>query len=168
MVNFISIKRIKELTYIEGNVDEDKLNPFRTQAQDINLQQVIGSELYNDLKDKIRNNTLTTDDKELIEDYIHGMLANWTVYYAIPFINFQFTNKAITKAKSALTPDEFAGLDEVKYIRNETRNVAEFYTARLVKYLLMNLDNFPKCAQNENLNQSARTYFSGLYIPKRR
>ena len=59
-VLFISEARLKSLTAIHDNVEPDDLMPYVVQAQDVYIQDILGTTLYNHLKDAIVANTLTS------------------------------------------------------------------------------------------------------------
>ena len=52
-VYFIDINSVKELSLIDENVDNKLLLPTLTMVQDIYLQKILGTPLFNDLKTKI-------------------------------------------------------------------------------------------------------------------
>ena len=55
---------------INDNLDANYLNPAIHTAQEIYLQQIIGTKLLEKIKDMIANNSLTDDYKLLLDDYI--------------------------------------------------------------------------------------------------
>jgi hypothetical protein len=82
------------------NIDDDILIPYIYRAQDINLQQILGTTFYQRLEDGVINNNLNSDEENLLRNYIQNMLVEWTTYYAIPNINMKFTNKSVTQDSS--------------------------------------------------------------------
>jgi len=166
-VKFISTTYLKEITTIEDNVDDNKLVPFIYKAQETKIQQALGSTFYFHLTDAISNSTLTSDEEDLIRNYIQPATAEWTLYDALPFLNTKLTNKAVSKESSEFSqPSDLA---EVKFLRNNVRDMAEFYIKRLNVYLCDNASLFPvyqTAASNENLRKSGKSYFSGVFIPK--
>lgn len=167
-VKFISIDFLKEYSPLARNIDEDILIPYVYKAQDINLQQLLGSTFYTRLKAGVVANDLNADEEALIRDYIQNMLVEWTLYYALPNINYKYTNKSVTQDSSEFgTP---SALEEVKYLRQNVRDMAEFYSKRLSKFLCDNGNRlFPEYAQESstaNLPKKNRSYFSGVYVPR--
>lgn len=166
-VNFIDTDYIKEYTTIQDNIDDDIIVPFILISQDTHLQQVLGTTFYDRLKQGVIDDDLNADERALILDYIQPMLAQWTFYEVMPHLNYKFTNKAVSKERSEYS--DSSQLDEVKYLRNGIRDLAEFYTARLVRHLCDYSTNFPEYENpdsKENLKRSTRSYFSGVVIPK--
>jgi hypothetical protein len=69
-VLFISEARLKRLTAVHDNVEPQELTPFVVQAQDIYIQEILGTYFYNTLKDKIVNDTIGGYYQTLLNDYI--------------------------------------------------------------------------------------------------
>jgi hypothetical protein len=166
-VKFISTVFLKENTTIEDNVDDTKLVPFIYTSQDTHIQQALGTTLYNRIKEGVVNNDLNIDEEDLLRDYIQPCLAQWSFYEVYPFLNFKTTNKAVSKESSEFSqPSE---LDEIKYMRNAIRDLAEFYLKRLTKYLCDYSTLFPEYENpdsKENLPSNSKSYFSGLYTAR--
>jgi superfamily I DNA/RNA helicase len=168
-VKFISTTFLKEHSTISRNVDDDTLIPYIWRAQDINLQQILGTTFYDRLIDGVVNNNLNSDEDSLLRNYIQQMIVEWTIYYVLPSINMKMTNKSVTQDSSEFgTP---SSLDDVKYLRQNVRDMAEFYSKRLTTYLC-DFGNtlFPEYANpssNENVEASGRAYFNGVFIPNR-
>ena len=166
-VKFVSVKYVKENTNIEANVDDSKIENVIFKAQDIYLQQTLGSNFYFHLMDAVTNTTLTTVEDELIRNYIQPMVAEYTFYEVFPFLNYKATNKAVSKQNSEnSTPSE---LDEIKYLRSAILDVAQFYNARLTKHLCdfgMLYPDYANLVEQENLPRKSKPYFNGVYLPK--
>ena len=167
-VKFISTIYLKENTTIEENVDDNKLVPFIYTAQDTHIQQALGTNFYNRLKSGVTLNNLTTLEDDFLRDYVQPCLAQWVFYEAYPFLNYKTTNKAVSKESSEYSqPSE---LDEIKYLRNAIRDLAEFYLKRLNAYLCDFGYLFPEY-QNpnpyENLPANSKSYFNGVYLARR-
>ena len=166
-VKFISIDYFKQNTVVEYNVDDDKIVPLIYKAQTVYLQQTLGTNLLNHLYDQVRNNTLTPLEEELIRDYIQNMLVEYTLYLLIPQINYNLTNKSVAqKSGDNETPSSLA---DIKYLRNEVLNMAQFYDERIVQFLKDYRTDFPlwRHRSDNNVNPSKNTYFSGVYLGRR-
>ena len=168
-VKFVSTTFLKEHSTLSRNVDDDLLIPMIYQSQDINLQQILGTTFYDRLQQGVIAGDLNSDEESIIRTYIQPMLVEWATYYLIPTLNYKLTNKSVTQDSSEFgTP---SSLEEVKYLRQSVRDVAEFYSKRLTTYLC-DFGNtlFPQYANpdsNENVERNGRAYFNGIYIPNR-
>lgn len=137
---FISENYLKGETAISGNVDVKDLVPFVDQTQDIDVQPIIGTKLYNTLMAAIVSNTVTVDLAALL-NVIRPYHAYMTLWRAIPFLQAKVRNKSILsgEAEAAKT----VGHEDIKWLRNETKGVAEFYAKRLQEYLCDNKALYP-------------------------
>ncbi len=165
-VIMISEARLKKLTSIHANVEPDELLPFVTQAQDLKLQDVLGTKFYKNLKDSIADDTLTTEEEELLNDYIAPFLAQYALYYALPSINYKVTNKAVLNPSSEESLN--ADLEQLKYLRQSVRDTAEFYESRLRDYLCDFSDYFPDYVNPGTTGMTpslAKNSTSGIFTP---
>ena len=132
-VLFISESRLKSLTAVHDNVEPQEITPFVQQAQDIYIQEILGTYFYQTLKDKIINDTISGYYKTLLDDYIAPTLANYAVYLAFPSLNYKIKNKAVMTPTSeeSTTTD----LSSLKYVRGSVQDTAQFYSERTREYL---------------------------------
>ncbi len=65
-VLFINETYLKNNSVVDENTDMKVIQPTIEDAQNIHLHPVLGSDLFNDLKDKIINDTLNVDEETLI------------------------------------------------------------------------------------------------------
>ena len=166
-VLFISTQYLRDNTPINGNVDSELIEPFIIQAQNVNIERVIGTGLFNDIKTNITNNTVSGLTKTLLDDFIQPALKEWVVYHSLPFLNYKFTNKAVSKKSSDNSkPSDLA---EIQYLRGSVRDIAEYMSTRLTDYLTeqSNKGNFPLYRNPGNtldtIRPVRRNYFNGLY-----
>jgi hypothetical protein len=168
-VLFINMEYLKSRSTIEANVDYDKVKPHILKVQELYLQQRLGSDFYNHLQSAVIAGGLTQMEETLINDYIKPMVAEYTQYEVLPFLNFKLTNKAISKQNS--DNSTASELDDVKYLRNILKNNAEFYDKRLFEFLRINRDIFTIWRDwnpDENLKKRKNVYQSGVYISRDR
>lgn len=167
-VRFISTDYIKINTPIQENVDSDILLPFILSAQDTHIHQALGTTFYTRLKNGVINNDLNSDELELMRSYIQPCLAQFAFYEVLPHLNYKPTNKAISQSSSEYSQP--SALEEIKYLRQSVRDLAEFYLKRLNKYLCDYSSLFPEYENpddKENLGKSRKSYFTGIYMEKR-
>jgi len=165
-VLFISEQRLKSLTAIHDNVEPDDLMPYVVQAQDIFIQELCGTTFYNHLKDAIVAGTLTAAETTLIDNYIAPTTANYSLYLALPTLNYKVKNKSVLNPSAEEAQN--TGLDEIKYLRESVKDTAQFYAQRTIEYLCANDSEFPDY-RNPNsdymLPNKKTQYNSGIYIP---
>lgn len=167
-VKFVSTDFIKKNTVVEMNVDDSKITPIIFKVQRVYLQQILGSSFYDHLSDAVANGTLTAKEESLIRDYIQTLITEYVLYELYPFLNYKSTNKAISKESSEFSTP--ADLDEIKYLRSNVKDMAEFFAKRLTTYLCDHQEDFPEYQnpdQPENLPKNNRAYFNGIYMPRK-
>lgn len=167
-VQFISAEYLKENTTVEFNVDDAKINPIVVTAQDMYIAQALGSDFYEYLMEKAFNNSLSNDEEGLIRKFIMPALTHWSHYLLLNQTRAKLTNKSLSLENSQYSNS--ADRSDLSLLKNEIRDIAEFYTKRLVTYLCDYSNLFPKYdnpSDKENLKKSSNAYFGGVFIPKR-
>lgn len=172
---FISAQYLRDNSIINDNVDANVLQPLIRMTQDKVIQNTLGTPLYEKMIQLVdaANQSLpspvpvTGNYKILLEDYIIPTLVQYSVYEAIPFMNFKFRNKAISKQSSEnSTP---ADLTELYYIRDNILSTAQFYAERMSVYLCNNTNLFPEYhATSNDMTPDPNNSFNGIHIPRKR
>ena len=165
-VVMISEERLKRLTSIHANVEPDELIPFVIQAQDLKVQSILGTKFYNNLKDSIADDSLTTEDEDLLNEYIAPFIAQYALYYALPSLNYKVTNKAVLNPSSEESLN--ADLEQLKYLRQSVRDTAEFYESRLRDYLCDFSTYFPdyvNAGTTGMMPSPSKKSTSGIFTP---
>ena len=168
---FISINYLRTNTIINDNVQGEILDQVIKQVQETQIQTLLGTSLYNKYNNIINDGSITgttnANYKELLDDYIVPTLVQYCVCNSIPYLNYKFTNKNISTQKS--DDSEPLGLDELKFLKNELTNTAQFYGERLVKHLKCNTDKYPQYLEciAGGVEPDKTAFFNGIFIPKR-
>jgi hypothetical protein len=174
-VLFISDSYLKQNSFVGENVQANVLTSAITTAQTIKIQSILGKALYDKLCNDIANaggslTGVTGNYAILLEEYVIPALTNWALYESIVPLTLKFTNKGISRAQDQYT--EGIDLETMKYIRNDVRNEAEWYSQRLTTYLCNNTTLFPEysdyTARDLYPSVKAGGYESGIYFKKRR
>lgn len=167
---FITTKYIKDNTPVLGYVNDDELRNFIRPAQDVYISRVLGTTLYETLENNILNNSLTSDQVNLLRSYIQPALQYWVIYEYILWSNYKLTNKAVSKQNSDnSSPSE---LGEVSHLKESIRNWAEYYNQLITNYLKDNPNLFPEYLAGgsgfSNKYPKSDNYFWGMYVPNQR
>ena len=168
-VLFISEARLKALTAVHDNVQPNDIMPFVLQSQDIYIQDILGTNLYNDLKTAVSASTTTAAEQTLINDYLSPTLANYAIYLALPSLNYKVKNKAVLNPTSEESTS--TTLDEIKYLRGTVLDTAQFYAERTKDYLRDNNASFPAYNNWDGHQMPPNKtiqYDHGIYIPRGR
>lgn len=143
-------------------IDVEEIYPFVENAQDIYTQELLGSALYNDLCYKIYTNvTLSPEENELV-DMCSKSLVYWTVYLALPHLYLRIRNSGVVKTQSGYTIN--TDLNELKYLKEEMSNLAEFWSQRTINYLCKNHSKFTLYNKSDDIQPTDTQYDSDIYI----
>ena len=146
---FITPTDLKANTIINGNVDIDLFIQFIKIAQQMHVQNYIGTKLYDAIGLKIANTTLTDDYLALVVDYIQPMLIHFAMVDYLPFASYQIRNGGVFKHRSenSETPTK----EEIDILVQKHRTFADFYAKRFVDYMSINAAGmFPEYWTNSN------------------
>ena len=145
---FIKRQDLVRNSILDGNVDTDKFIQYIKIAQQIHIRNYLGSDLYNRISTDILNNTLNGDYLELVNDYIQPMLIHYAMVDYLPFAAYQVKNGGVFKHTSENA--ESATKDEVDFLIQKERDIAEYYTRRFIDYMSFNQESFPEYYTNSN------------------
>lgn len=164
-VLLVSETKIKNFTNTHQNVDTELILPNIQIAQDLGLQNLIGSRFYDELILQVSGGTLTTVNREFLEGWVQPYLL-WRAYYEChPQIYMRMMNKSIiigdTEQGKAVT------VKEMQYLRDIAMSRYEFYAQRLMDQLR----NFPNLypayysySTKDGMPPSRVTYFAGIHF----
>jgi hypothetical protein len=145
---FITRDDLVKYTALNGNIDTDTFIQYIIIAQDLHIQNYLGTRLFKKFNDGIVDNNLTQTYKDLLTDYIKPMLIHWAMVEFLPFSAYTIANKGVFKhtSENATSVDK----SEVDYLVEKERSVANHYTTRFVDYMCFNQSNFPEYNTNSN------------------
>tara|TARA_R100000742_G_C4259182_1_gene77028 strand:- start:44 stop:553 length:510 start_codon:yes stop_codon:yes gene_type:complete len=148
-VLFINRDDLVKNTIIDGNVQADRLMHFVEIAQTIHVQNYLGTDLYNKIGTMIGNNTIAgTIYETLLIDHVQPMVIHYAMVDFLPFAAYQIKNGGIFKhvSENAETVDK----NEVDYLVEKERTLAEYYTRRFIQFMDFNQTSFPEYTSNTN------------------
>ena len=145
---FISNKDLKRFSVLDGNVDADKFIQYIDIAQDIHIQNYLGTDLYSKLQADIIAETLTGDYLSLVNIYIKPMLIHWSMVEYLPFAAYTIANKGVYKHNSENS--DSVEKNELDYLVEKERDIAQHYTRRFIDYMCFNNSLFPEYTSNSN------------------
>lgn len=148
----ITPNELKKNSNIHGNVDDDKLRQYIRVAQETQIQNYLGTALYNKLQVLLIGDTMDDVGNELYKTLWTSWVKPALVWYAqeafLPFAMFQITNGGVFKHRSD-TGDPIT-LEELRSMLDKARSNAEFYTTRLVDFLCDNQNDIPEYYTRDN------------------
>ena len=161
---FISQKDLVRHTAISGNLDFDRVIQYIEIAQDIHLQGLLGTNLYNKLQNDVINNTLTGHYDTLVKAYIKPTLAQYAMLEFLPFAPFTVNNKGIYKATSENA--DMPSKAELNTMIEATRDIAQHYATRMIDQLRNYPNRYPEYLVNikDEMSPNRSADFGGWNI----
>ncbi len=160
----ISKKDLQEYTALNANTDVDKVIQFVLVAQNIWIQQYTGSKLLNKIKADILANTLSGNYLTLVRTYLKPMLIHFTMVEYLPFCAYTISNKGIYKHQSENS--EIVSKEEVDYLIEKEKRIAESYSQRFLDYICNNSSLFPEynTSTNGDVITQNNNYLTNWYL----
>ena len=145
-VLFITRTDLVKNSIIDGNVDTDKFIQFVKVAQEFEIQNYLGTKLYDKIGADIAGSGLAGNYLTLVNEYVQPMLIWYAQAEYIPYAAYQIKNGGMFKHTSENA--ETVNKTEVDFIVQKARNTAEYYTNRFLDYICENSGLFPEYNQN--------------------
>jgi hypothetical protein len=147
MIYFITESYIKSQTLITKNVDAQMVMPCVQAAADLHISLLLGQEYYQYLLDKYNQQTLTAAEIVLVE-HLQPATAWTAAEIAVGMNAAAFTNKGMQTQSGEYSAS--ADLNTLSYVRNEYKNMAEYYRNRVVRFLKLNEADYPGYTADSN------------------
>ena len=162
---FITREDLVRNTALGGNVDTDKFIQYIKIAQEIHIQNYLGTKLYDRISADIIAGTLTGDYLALVTTYVQPMLIHYAMVEYLPFAAYTIANKGVFKH----TSENSTGVDkeEIDFLIGKEQKIADYYTQRFVDYMsFYAAQKFPEYYTNNNNDvwPDNETYFTGWVL----
>jgi hypothetical protein len=161
---FINRTDLVKNSILDGNVDTDKFIQFIKVAQQIDIQNLLGTDLYNKISADIIAGTLGGNYLTLVNTYVQPTLIWFAQMNYIPFAAYQIKNGGVFKHSSETAQN--VDKNEVDYLVGKAREYANYYSTRLVDYLCFNDNLFPEYNSNsdDDIYPDTDTTFKGWVL----
>lgn len=149
---------IKSVTNISENVSGGYILPAIKLAQDIDLEETIGSPLKIALQQKVFNNEIGSDllYKTLLDDYIQQYLIYATIVHLIPNIAYKITNAGVM-----ITEDEkMTNTSDIDKVKWHYKHLSDVYKNRLQRHLIANYSNYPELGKYKTVEDIRQNLYS--------
>ena len=147
----ISETKLRNFSDINNNVDSLFLKNAVRIGQDLEIQRILGTKLYNKILSDIDASTLTGVYKTLVDDYVQNALLFWAYYYALEDIYIRPRNNGVLRATGGEN-SESVDLNVYNIKRQSQKNKAEWYSEKLSEYLIEKGSSvFPELGQSVEL-----------------
>lgn len=152
-VLLISENTVKSTTNLSDNLNGDFILPAIKLAQDIELEETIGTQLLDKLKSLIYNNTINQEQnlkyKKLIDKYIQPFLCYATIAHITVPIAFKLANAGVLRTEDEKMYNVSA--DEVDKVKWHYQHIADTYKYRLQRYLIANYSQYPELMEYKSI-----------------
>ena len=160
----ISEAKVRAFSDINESVDDSLMVNAIREAQDIVMQPIMGTKLYNALIEKIDNNSLSGSYQTLVDDYVQPALIYASLYNITENVYVRTRNNGL------LTPtggENSVNVDKNMYDtkRQSIFNKQQFYSDQLSRYLNEKYNLFPELGENTELYQFIPDYASQYRSP---
>jgi len=144
----ISRDELIKYTALNGNIDTDNFIQWVKLAQDIHIQNYLGTKLFNKINADVVANTLSGNYLMLLNVYIKPMLIHWSMVEYLPFAAYTIANKGIYKHGSENSQN--VDKSEIDFLVEKERSIAQNYTRRFIDYMSFNNNLYPEYNTNSN------------------
>lgn len=153
----ISEAKLREYTDIDNNVDTALIKNGIRESQDIELQRLLGTLLYDKLLSDVDAGTLTGNYQTLVNDYVQDFLIYAAYWYILDSIYLRSRNNGLLIPNGGENSDS---VDRTLYNvkRQSVKNKMEYYADGLKDYLIEEEASFPELTQNTKLYQNSPDY----------
>lgn len=172
----LSTDDLKKESTIDLNVEDNLLESSILNAQNIDIQAIIGTKLYEEIIRLVETDEITGSTQEIIDireltfDWIYYTHVNYTLYRCLPFIATSFRNIGLVNNSS----DSSTPISKEVYnsLKNNIENDVDYYANKLKDYLCDFFDKYPDYVCNTdksyyNTQNQSKEYFSGIYIKRK-
>lgn len=159
---------LKNLGFIDENLNETKGNILIKTIQDIHIQSALSTQLYRELLRQVELNNIMPQYGYLIDEYIIFAIGYYVKAQLCVDNNFKLRQNAL--AKMSDTNSDYSNLKEVNYVKQENEDKGEWYVNRLIKYLNDNKTIYPEWnvqVQPSDIIASTGGFSFGLKVGKK-
>ena len=150
---FVTRNDVVKHTTLSGNLDADLFIQYIKIAQDIHIQNYLGTKLYELIEGYVSAGTLGNhaDELALVTDHLKPMLIHWAMVEYLPFAAYTVSNKGVFKHSSENAQN--VEKNEVDFLIEKERSIAQYYTDRFIDFMSFNAaSKFPTYYTNNNDN----------------
>lgn len=150
----VSTQDLKDYSVLNNNVDDSLLNNAILEAQEIELQELLGTKLYRKIMDLVINDEINLPEnsnyKYVLDEYCTKVVIYAALHRSIPYIHYKLVNKGVTTQSSDYS--QTTSIAEMEFIMDKIKNDMEFFSNRLTRYLLAHITIFPEYMSANSLD----------------
>ena len=147
---FINRTDLVRNSILDANISTDKFIQFVKIAQEIDVQQIMGTDLYNGLSAAMPNieDSSNVRWKTILDDYIVPMLIWYAQSNYYPFATYQVKQGGVFKhtSENSVSVDK----NEIDFLVEKARTNEEWYSRRFIDFMSFNQATYPEYTSNTN------------------
>jgi hypothetical protein len=151
---------------MDGNISTDKFIQFIKLSQEIDVQQILGTNMYDGLTTAIPNIDLPVNArwKLILDDFVVPMLIWYAQANYYPFAAYQVRQGGVYKHTSESA--ESVSKSEIDFLVEKARTNAEWYSRRFIDFMGFNQTTYPEYTNNVNddIYPSGSATFNGWVL----
>lgn len=154
-VLLISELKLKSQAPIDPNVDSDELRYCIQQAQNIYIQETLGTNFYNEILDQVESGDIllsgATNNKFLLDNFIQPALVAYSYYILLDNMFVKLVNVGLQQFRSEQSNP--IGIKEFQYLKDQARDRAQFLDNLMRRHLVFENWKYPLYTQVKNNGQ---------------
>ena len=139
--SLINAKWLKEFSVLPLNYNTKEVENFINIAQDIWIVPVIGYDMYEELLEQVKDNTLTPENSTLLVEAIYPYLAMAVCYEALPSLWIHCSEVGLTLGSS--DNSQSVSLKDMTYYEGWIRRQLEARKDFAIKWICEHQDYYP-------------------------
>ena len=144
----ITTQDMVQFTQINGNLDTAKFQNCIKISQDIEIQEMLGTDLLKKIQADIVASNLVDHYLSLLNDYIKDCLIHFAYARYLPNGAYTISNKGIYKHNSENS--DTVSKEEIDYLEGKAMQTAMHYKERFVQYMNFHQSDFPEFTSNKD------------------
>jgi len=156
---------LKENSIIRGNVDMQLITPTIVNVQQMYMEDLLGTKLYNQILSQIGSSSVSTANQTLLDDYVIPCMIEYIKSEMTPVLQFQYMNIGVVEKTSEHT--QTIDLEKILFLMDKWRNNAEKLAEKVTKFLKKNSTTYPLYLDNTEIDEIkplSTNFFGGLYL----
>ena len=143
-VLLISEEYLKQRSLVNDNVDASYIAPAIIDAQEIYLQQIIGTKFLRKLYQLVEDNDMDNAPayKELLEQYIQPYLVYKTQSQLLLAVYAKIRNQGVVNYVDTNTTQ--MTLADINYLKSDFDGKASFEADRMTRYIIAHATDYPE------------------------
>ena len=140
-VLFLTPEEAIERTSMDDNIDRNKIINTIVIAQDLVLEPLLGSVMFDEMKKQVIDDNLTDAYKTLIDYHCRKVLTSAILSKINLFLIYRYNNTGVVK--NNVDKQELLTKEEIASMRGEVDEFTSVYGQRLTAFLEANLEDYP-------------------------